>query len=186
MESQVGMLFLEIRQNITVFFLGDHDPSGHVIDHNTHRRAQAASGVDFRMVRLIAIHDEDIAAFRLPPKSIKTTDSRAASFRRRFGDNAATVELDALPVAELRRRVNPARGRTGGPNALGSPTHDAAGRTELHRGGCGAHEVAAPVGWAVMDIVYMGAGSPNLRAWAAIIIVRNKIAVETLFDLEAA
>jgi hypothetical protein len=31
-----------------------------------------------------------------------------------------------------------------------------------------------------------GAGSPNLWAWAAIIIARNKIAVETLFDLEAA
>lgn len=37
-----------------------------------------------------------------------------------------------------------------------------------------------------MDIVYMGAGSPNLRALAAIIIARNKIAAETLFDLEAA
>jgi hypothetical protein len=67
----------------------------------------AASGVDFRMVRL-AIHDEDIAALRLPPQAIKTTDSRAASLRRRFGDNAATAELDALPAAELRRRVNSA------------------------------------------------------------------------------
>jgi hypothetical protein len=96
MESQVGMLFQEIKQDITVFFLGDHDPSGHVIEHDIHRRAQAASGVDFRMVRL-AIHDEDIAALRLPPQAIKTTDSRAASLRRRFGDNAATAELDALP-----------------------------------------------------------------------------------------
>jgi hypothetical protein len=107
MEEQVGMLFEDIDQDITVFFLGDHDPSGHVIEQDIHRRAQTASGVDFRMVRL-AIHKEDITSFHLPPQSIKMTDSRAESFRRRFGADAATVELDALPASELRRRVDAA------------------------------------------------------------------------------
>ncbi len=107
MEGQVGMLFEGITQNITVFFLGDHDPSGHVIEEDIHRRAEAASGKGFWMRRL-AIHKEDIAAFNLPPQTIKTTDSRAASFRRQFGADAATVELDALPAAELRGRVNAA------------------------------------------------------------------------------
>lgn len=107
MEEQVGTLFEDIDQDITVFFLGDHDPSGHVIEQDIHRRAQTASGVDFRMVRL-AIHKEDIAAFHLPPQAIKMTDSRAESFRRRFGADAATVELDALPASELRRRVDAA------------------------------------------------------------------------------
>jgi hypothetical protein len=36
---------------------------------------------------------------------IRATDSRAAGFKRRFGARAATVELDALPVDELRERV---------------------------------------------------------------------------------
>ena len=58
MEGQVGRLFEELTQSITVFFLGDHDPSGHVIEQDIHRRVQAASGVDFRMRRL-AIHPAD-------------------------------------------------------------------------------------------------------------------------------
>ena len=50
------------------------------------------SGVDSRMVRL-AIHPADIAAFNPPLQPIKATDSRAGSFRRRFGSDAATVDL---------------------------------------------------------------------------------------------
>jgi hypothetical protein len=107
MEGQVGTLFEGIDKQITVFYLGDHDPSGHVIEQDIHKRAQSASGKDFAMVRL-AIHREDIARFKLPPQKIKRTDSRAASFMRQVGKTAATVELDALPVAELRRRVDDA------------------------------------------------------------------------------
>lgn len=105
MEAQVGTLFEELDKEITVFYLGDHDPSGHVIEQDMHRRVKNASGIDFRMVRL-AIHASDIALFKLPPQAIKASDSRAASFRLRFGSNAATVELDALPAAELRKRVD--------------------------------------------------------------------------------
>ena len=39
---------------------------------------------------------------------LKETDKRAAGFKRRFGAKAPTVELDALPVEELRRRVREA------------------------------------------------------------------------------
>jgi hypothetical protein len=62
MAGQVGVLFEDIPQEIAVFFLGDHDPSGHVIEEDIHRRAETASGKSFRMLRL-AIHKEDIAAF---------------------------------------------------------------------------------------------------------------------------
>jgi hypothetical protein len=74
MEGQVGTLFEDIDKRITVFYLGDHDPSGHVIEQDIHNRAQHASGKDFAMVRL-AIHREDIAQFKLPPQKIKATDS---------------------------------------------------------------------------------------------------------------
>jgi hypothetical protein len=107
MESQVGTLFEDIHKPITLFFLGDHDPSGHIIEQDIHRRVQTASGAEFRMVRL-AIHRADISHFKLPPQTIKLTDSRAASFQKRFGADAATVELDALPAAELRQRVDSA------------------------------------------------------------------------------
>ena len=59
---------------------------------------------DFELIRL-AIHPEDIRAFNLPPQKIKATDSRARGFEKRFGKKAPTVELDALPVEELRQRV---------------------------------------------------------------------------------
>jgi hypothetical protein len=107
MESVVGDLFEGIDKPITVFYLGDHDPSGHDIERDIHHRAQTASGKEFAMVRL-AIHPADIKEFNLPPQRIKATDSRAAGFKRRFGAKAATVELDALPVAELRQRVREA------------------------------------------------------------------------------
>jgi hypothetical protein len=107
MESQIGNLFEGINKPITIYFLGDHDPSGRVIETDIHRRAQAASGKEFEMYRL-AIHPADIGTYNLPPQRIKATDSRAAGFKKRFGNKAATVELDALPVAILRGRVDEA------------------------------------------------------------------------------
>ncbi len=104
MEQDIGSFFEGINKPITIFYLGDHDPSGHVIEQDLHQRVERASGRDFDMERL-AIHAADIGTFGLPPQKIKASDSRAAGFRRRFGSTAATVELDALPAAELRDRV---------------------------------------------------------------------------------
>jgi hypothetical protein len=107
MEQQIGSYFESLYKAISVFYLGDHDPSGHAIEEDIHRRVEAASGVSFEMKRL-AIDGSDIQAFKLPPQKIKASDSRAAGFRREFGSDAATVELDALPAVELRRRVEQA------------------------------------------------------------------------------
>jgi len=87
-----------------VFYLGDHDPSGHDIQRDIHERVENASGRKFDLIRL-AIHPTDIRIYDLPPQRIKATDSRAAGFKREFGQRAATVELDALPIAVLRDRV---------------------------------------------------------------------------------
>ena len=99
--------FEYLDNGITVFYLCDHDPSEVQMQEDIHRRAQTASGVEFTMVRL-AIHPADIAKFNLPPQEIKEKDSRAASFKGQFGAYAATVELDALPVDELRSRIEKA------------------------------------------------------------------------------
>jgi hypothetical protein len=103
-ESDIGYLFEGIDKPITVFYIGDHDPSGREIEPDIHRRAQTASGKEFEITRL-AIHPEDIETYNLPPQKIKPKDSRAAAFKRRYGPNAPTVELDALPVDVLRERV---------------------------------------------------------------------------------
>lgn len=94
MEGQVGSMFEVVGKDITVYYLGDHDPSGHVIEQDIHRRAQLASGGNFQMVRL-AIHAADIAAFNLPPQRIKVTDSRAAS--------SASASVAARPLSSLMR-----------------------------------------------------------------------------------
>jgi hypothetical protein len=107
MESRIGEDFEAIEKPITVFYVGDHDPSGQDIPRDIHRRAQEASGKEITIKRL-AIHPEDIKRFNLPPQKIKETDSRTTGFKRRFGAKAHTVELDALPVEELRRRVRAA------------------------------------------------------------------------------
>ena len=104
MEDQVGRLFEGIDKPITVFYVGDHDASGVLIERDMCRRVQVAAGVDFTMVRL-AIHAGDIIGFNLPPQEVKERDVRASAFRREFGNNANTVELEALPVVELKRRI---------------------------------------------------------------------------------
>jgi hypothetical protein len=62
-------------------------------------------GSKFQLKRL-AIHKSDIRKFNLPPQRVKDTDSRAPKFREKYGTD--TVELDALPPTELRRRIREA------------------------------------------------------------------------------
>jgi hypothetical protein len=104
MEDQIGRVFENVDKNIVVLYVGDHDASGDLIGEDMHRRVEDASGIHFDMERL-AVNAEDITRFNLPPQQIKVTDKRAARFEAKYGAGAATVELEALPVAELRRRV---------------------------------------------------------------------------------
>jgi hypothetical protein len=89
---------------MTVFYLGDHDPSGRQIESDLSERIRGY-GAKFTIERL-AIHAADIAKFKLPPLRVKESDSRAAGFLRRYSNKC--VELDALPPNELRRRIEEA------------------------------------------------------------------------------
>ncbi len=64
-----------------------------------------AHGAYFEIERL-AIHRADISEFDLPPLRVKDSDTRSAKFTDKHGDEA--VELDALPVGELRSRLREA------------------------------------------------------------------------------
>jgi hypothetical protein len=90
---------------VTVFYLGDHDPSGRAIEEDLRRRIRGYGSGVFDLIRL-AIHLEDIKKFKLPPLRVKDSDSRSARFRVKHG--AQCVELDALPPVELRRRIREA------------------------------------------------------------------------------
>lgn len=94
-----------ITKPITIFYCGDHDASGRCIDTEGPGRVMSYGSGEFRLKRL-AIHKGDIRRFNLPPQRVKDTDSRALAFREKYGDE--TVELDALPPVELRRRIREA------------------------------------------------------------------------------
>jgi hypothetical protein len=94
-----------ITKPITIFYCGDHDASGRCIDIEGADRVLSYGSGKFRLKRL-AIQKSDIRKFSLPPQRVKDTDSRARAFREKFGDE--TVELDALPPNELRRRIHAA------------------------------------------------------------------------------
>ena len=105
MVNSIAELFTDIQKPIVVSYLGDHDPSGRCIEREVYERVQRYGSGPFEMRRL-AIHAADIKKFNLPPLRAKETDSRSAGFRKQYGDDC--VELDALPPAELRRRVRKA------------------------------------------------------------------------------
>jgi hypothetical protein len=102
---EIATRFASVDKPITVFYLGDHDPSGHDIERDLYARIRSYGSGDFNMQRL-AIHKADIAQFNLPPLRIKDSDARAVKFRAQHGEDC--VELDALPPDELRRRIKEA------------------------------------------------------------------------------
>jgi hypothetical protein len=101
---EIALQFRRMTKPITVFYIGDHDPSGREIEDNARERIEAY-GAHFDLERL-AIHGEDITEWDLPPLRIKDGDTRAKQFRTDHGEDC--VELDALPVGELRRRIREA------------------------------------------------------------------------------
>jgi hypothetical protein len=109
-----------------IYYLGDHDPSGLDMDRDLQHRLEKF-GVTFSKPEMIegpqatfdrlGILPEDIIEFNLPPQRVKSNaeakkqgkkkgDPRATAFMKKYG--ADTVELDALPPDELRRRIKQA------------------------------------------------------------------------------
>ena len=83
----------------TVLYFGDFDPSG----EDMHRSLQERFAIldAYPEIPKVALTSEE--ARRLPGDVTKADDSRAPAFIAKYGDIA--VELDALPVDELRRRI---------------------------------------------------------------------------------
>jgi hypothetical protein len=113
--NDIARHFAFIEKPKTVFYLGDHDPSGQEIERaafeKVWKRFREIAPMDDTMswsvdIERLAIHKEDIKLFNLPPLKIKDSDSRAVKFRKTHG--ARCVELDALPPTELRRRIKEA------------------------------------------------------------------------------
>ncbi len=85
----------------TVLYFGDFDPSGEDMVRSLIERL---AFFDSRPeIVKCALTLDDVRRYNLPHDFTKATDSRQAAFVERWGDVA--VELDALPVTELRNRL---------------------------------------------------------------------------------
>jgi hypothetical protein len=85
-----------------IYYFGDHDPSGLAIEDDVNKSLRSF-GANLQGFNRVAVDLDDIERFGLPVLPVKRRDSRAKKYLARFGDRA--VELDALPVPELRRRI---------------------------------------------------------------------------------
>lgn len=95
-------------KEVVVLYLGDHDPSGEDMVRDIRDRL-AEFGVPNLRVEKIALTMAQIRRFNPPPNPAKITDSRAAAYIAKYGDQS--WELDALPPRELNRLVEQAIAR---------------------------------------------------------------------------
>lgn len=91
-------------QRVVILHFGDHDPSGIDMTRDISERVRmfAGEGSDFDEgieVRRLALNFDQIKKYKPPPNPAKITDSRAASYMERFGDQS--WELDALEPKAL-------------------------------------------------------------------------------------
>jgi len=90
----------------TVYYLGDHDPSGWQMARNLEGKLRGF-GADITFERL-AVNPEQITAWNLPTRKTKKTDTRCKAFFDTFGKNAPSVDLDAIHPDTLRALVRQA------------------------------------------------------------------------------
>jgi hypothetical protein len=92
----------DVEKEIVVLYLGDHDPSGEDMVRDIRDRL-TEFGVPNLKVDKIALTMTQIQRFKPPPNPAKITDSRAAAYIEKFGNES--WELDALPPRELNTLV---------------------------------------------------------------------------------
>lgn len=78
---------------LVILYFGDYDPSGRDIPRNVEERLKTDFHINFEL-DLIALTEEQILEYNLPPVPAKKSDSRTANFISEHGDQA--VELDAI------------------------------------------------------------------------------------------
>ncbi|HEY3599721.1 MAG TPA: hypothetical protein VGL08_19670 [Paraburkholderia sp.] len=86
-----------------ILHLGDHDPSGIDMTRDLLDRLRMFGGHSFELKR-IALNFDQVEELQPPENPAKTTDSRFASYRRRFGESS--WELDALAPQYLDQLVS--------------------------------------------------------------------------------
>jgi hypothetical protein len=96
----------KIEKPITIYYIGDHDPSGRDLEREAREKISVISkGREFTWERL-AVNPEQFDEFDIIPLEPKKKDKRYPKFVERFGPKCAEVE--AIPATELRSIVRTA------------------------------------------------------------------------------
>jgi hypothetical protein len=95
----------KINKPITVYYLGDHDPSGRDLERDVRARLSSYSKRDFRWVRL-GVNPHHFEEHDIIPLEPKKKDSRYKKFATQWGDRCAEVE--AIPATTLRDMIHKA------------------------------------------------------------------------------
>jgi hypothetical protein len=95
----------EINKPITIYYLGDHDPSGRDLERNIREKLARYSERDFAWVRL-GVNPDHFDTYQILPLAPKKKDARYRSFVEKWGERCAEVE--AIPATALRAMVREA------------------------------------------------------------------------------
>lgn len=87
---------VKIGKTPVILYFGDYDPSGEDIPRSIQDNLLNDFGVDVKVDR-IALMEEQVKAWNLPPAPAKSTDSRTANW-----DGIGQVELDAVLPEQIR------------------------------------------------------------------------------------
>lgn len=85
-----------------IYYLGDHDPSGWWIKRNLEPQLRSF-GADARVTQ-VGVSAEQVAAWGLPTRHAKRTDSRCEGFIEHFGSDSCT-EVDAIAPNVLQQLI---------------------------------------------------------------------------------
>jgi len=94
-----------IEKPITIYYVGDHDPSGRDLERNIRDKLERYSQRDFRWERL-AVNPDQFQEFDIIPLEPKKLDKRYRKFSAAWGDQCAEVE--AIPATSLRGMIREA------------------------------------------------------------------------------
>jgi len=109
---EAAVAIATVGRPVYLYYFGDHDPSGVDIPRKVERDLRAfAPGAAIHFER-VAVTPEQVAAWALPTRPTKQTDSRSRGFA------GESVEVDAIEPATLRRLAETCIERHVDPGAL--------------------------------------------------------------------
>lgn len=102
---EIARYWKRIEKPITVYYIGDHDPSGRDLERDIREKAFELSGKEVTWKRL-AVEPEHFERFNIIPLEPKALDKRTPGFIRQYGKRCAEVE--GVPANDLRQMLTDA------------------------------------------------------------------------------